>query len=734
MMDIEPENGSVALSPFERAAEAWGIEQNFYDIWGKPHKTTAEVNQAILRSLGVNDTENALEEKLWPEWSRPLPETIVRGLNASISISLPAKQAGEKGELLFVWEDGRQERHPFDLSSLPVVEETTLRGEDFVRKQVALPENCPLGYHTVKLDQSGKFGQSEARLILCPERCFLPEKLHAGGIGVSLYAARSGRNWGCGDFTDLKALIDWLADDIGASFLALNPLHSLANRVPYNTSPYLPNSIFFYNLIYLAVEQVEEFSASDETAEDHLEIERLRQSELVEYEAVASLKLRLLKILFRRFLDQQYERDTPRAREFRAYLDGEGEPLRWFATHAALDEEMHKEHPEAWNFTAWPAELRRPDSPAVAEFAREHGSSILLYQYIQWQLDVQLKAAQAYAKERGLAIGLYHDLALAIDRFGADAWALPSFFVNGCRVGSPPDDFAPEGQDWGFPPPNTQRHFQDGYRMFAEGIRKNAQYGGALRIDHVMRLFHLFWVPDGMSAAQGAYVEDNAQDLLHILALESVRGQFVVVGEDLGTVPDELRQVLEQFGVLSYRLLYFEKDKTGRFKWPQEYPEQALVSTTTHDLPTLAGFWSGRDIEARREVGIIASDADFEQAMEDRLKDKQLLLSQWIEATLLPENYPSDARQRPELTGELHNAAIGFLASTPSHLFLLMIEDLLKSKDQQNLPGTTTEYPNWRRKMALTLEELRQQPLVRSYAAMLRGWLERSGRANPGRT
>ena len=721
MTDIDAEKGSVPLSPLELAAEAWGIEPTFYDIWGKPHKTTPEVNQAILRSLGVDDVEKALEGKLWPEWSRPLPETIVRGLKSSILISVPETRAGEKGELSFLWEDGRQANHPFDLSPLPVTDAITLRGQKFVRKEVPLPENCPLGYHTVKLDQT------EARLILCPERCFLPEKLRAGGIGVSLYAVRSARNWGCGDFTDLKALIDWLADDIGASFLALNPLHSLANRVPYNTSPYLPNSIFFYNLIYLDVEQIEEFSPSDENAEDRAEIERLRQSELVEYEAVASLKLRLLKILFQRFLDQHHDRDTPRARDFRAYREREGDLLRLFATHAALDEDLHQQHPEAWNFTTWPEELRHPESPAVAEFAREHWRGILLYQYIQWQLEVQLRAAQAYAKERGLGIGLYHDLALAIDRFGADAWALPSFFVNGCRVGSPPDDFAPEGQDWGFPPPNAHRHFQDGYQMFAQGIRKNAQYGGALRIDHVMRLFHLFWIPDGLTAAHGAYVEDHAQDLLHILALESVRGQFVVVGEDLGTVPDELRQVLEQFGVLSYRLLYFEKDKTGRFKWPPEYPEQALVSTTTHDLPTLAGFWSGRDIEARREVGIISSDADFEQAMEDRLKDKQLLLSQWIEATLLPENYPSDARQLPELTGELHNAAIGFLASTPSHLFLLMIEDLLKSKDQQNLPGTTTEYPNWRRKMDITLEDLRQ-PLVQSYASMLRGWLENQGR------
>jgi 4-alpha-glucanotransferase len=711
-------------SPPDRAALAWGIEETFYDIWGKPHKTTPEARQAILKSLGVLDVDKALEEKLWAEWSQPLAPTIVLGRAGAITLSLPESKAADKAELWFSWEDSQQSRHSYDLASLPVTEETTLRGQKFIRKQLALPKNAPLGYHQVKFDES------QSRLILGPDRCFLPDDLRAGGIGVSLYSVRSGRNWGCGDFTDLKALIDWTADLAGVSFLALNPLHSLANREPYNTSPYLPNSVFFYNLLYLDIEQIAESLQGGGFDDERAEIERLRGSEFVEYEAVANLKLRALKTLFRRFLDDHYERDTTRASEFRAYIQREGELLRLFATHAALDHELHRQNPDCWNFTSWPEQFRQPDSPAVEEFARQHWRSVLLYQYIQWQMEEQLKAAQSYAKARGLGIGLYHDLALAIDKFGADAWAHRPFYVAGCRVGSPPDDFAPDGQDWGFPPPNTQRHFQDGYRLFAESIRKNARHGGALRIDHVMRFFHLFWIPDGMTAASGTYVKDNAEDLLHILALESVRGRFVVVGEDLGTVPDELREKLQECGVLSYRLLYFEKDKEGNFKWPGDYPQQALASTTTHDLPTLAGFWCGRDIEARREVGVIASEEDFESAMEDRLKDKQLLLSHLIESTLLPEDYPADAQLLPELTGELHNAVIGFLASTPADLFMLPIEDLMKSKDQQNLPGTTAEYPNWRRKTDFTLEDLRQRPESCAYAAMLRRWLERSGRLN----
>src|SRR5271166_4151888 len=393
------------LAPPNLASQAWGIEEIFYDIWGKTHKTSPEAQQAILKSLGVDDVEKAFSEKLWAEWSRPLPPTIVRGAKGALAISLPESKARETIELTFIWEDSRQARQSFDLASIPVAEEIILRDEKFVRKPLTLPADAPLGYHALR------FEAAETRLIVCPERCFLPEKLHAGGIGVSLYAVRSGRNWGCGDFTDLKALIDWAAEETGASFVALNPLHSLANRAPYNTSPYLPNSVFFYNLLYLDLEQIPEFSRSatrlDEVRD---EINRLRNSEFVEYEGVAKLKLAVLESLFGRLGD-----DSARVAAFRAYVQSAGEPLQRFATHAALDHELHRRNPEAWNFTQWPEEFRHPDSPAVLEFARQHQQSILFYQYIQWQLEEQLKAAQAYAIERGLGIGLYHDLALAID-------------------------------------------------------------------------------------------------------------------------------------------------------------------------------------------------------------------------------------------------------------------------------------------------------------------------------
>jgi 4-alpha-glucanotransferase len=301
-----------------------------------------------------------------------------------------------------------------------------------------------------------------------------------------------------------------------------------------------------------------------------------------------------------------------------------------------------------------------------------------------------------------MRIGLYHDLALATDRYGSDLWAHRRFYAAGCRVGSPPDDFSPSGQDWAFPPPAREAHRADGYELFAQSIRKNARHGGALRIDHVMRFFRLWWIPDGMAATHGAYVRDDWRNLLGVLALESVRGQFLVIGEDLGTVTGEVRQALTEAGILGYRVLWFERNPDGTFRRPDEYPAQAAASSTTHDLPTLAGFALGRDIEARRAAGLI-DDAAY--------------------------NAQTAARQEEtwRLQEALRNAGfvddpIGFLLSTPCALAIVNQEDLTGETEQQNLPGSTWQHPNWRRKMKVAVEDFG------SLAEGLRGKIQRAGR------
>jgi 4-alpha-glucanotransferase len=705
---------------------AYGIEPEYNDIWGHAHPTPDEIARAILKSRGVDDPEREIEQRRADQWSHALDPTIVVREDAdSICVRIPADRAGASMKLEIRWEaagvdigrdigstigsdtgkdvDKNVEHHWFWLPELRTIETVKLGGRDFIAKRVPLPAPLRLGYHDIRLywmHAPGLECFAEARFIVCPRRAFATDGRMAG-VALSLYGLRSSRNWGCGDFTDLHAAIDAFAE-AGAAFVALNPLHAIANRQPYNTSPYLPQSSLYRNYIYLDVERV-----GDVAIEDSLrrEIEDLRASPLVEYERVAKLKLDTLRLLFQRFLEPGTS-ELERA-EFDRYIETEGDLLQTFAVYCALDEAIHRGDPRVWLWTQWPPEYRDPRSQDVQVFAEKHRENVLFYKFVQWHIDRQLAEAQAHAIAKGMRIGLYHDLALATDRFGADLWANRSFYIAGARVGAPPDDFSPRGQDWSFPPPNRETHRQNGYELFAQSIRKNARHGGALRIDHVMRFFRLYWIPDGMDAASGAYVRDYADDLLGILALESVRGKFVVIGEDLGTVTDEVRQKLGESGVLSYRVLWFSKHPDGSFQRPEEYPQQAAVSTTTHDLPTVAGFAAGRDIEARREAGLI-SESEYRERIASRAQEKAKL---------------DDALAHAGFGGAgIERDPLGFLLSTPCALAIVNQEDLTGQIEQQNLPGTTHEYPNWRRKMKVAMEEL--GPLVET----LRAAIARSGR------
>jgi 4-alpha-glucanotransferase len=655
-----------------RAAAAHGIELEYIDIWGNTHRTPDDVLDAILGSVSQERTDSA----------RPLPSTIVVREHAdSLVLRVDPDDSGSI-KLEIQWEGGDVEHHWFWLPELAKIDDGA--------KRLPLPA-LRLGYHRIRIYRMREPELEvlvESHFIVCPPRA-LSHDGRSAGIALSLYGLRSSRDWGCGDFTDLLSAIDSFAR-AGCAFIALNPLHAIPNRQPYNTSPYLPQCSLYRNFLYLDVERTGPITL---TAEEVEEKEALRGSEFVEYERVAALKLGVLQRIFGQF------QGSP---DFDAYIAGEGGHLHDFAVYCALDAEMHRRDPNIWLWTDWPEQFRDPRSSSVAEFAREHQDQVLFYKFLQWHIDLQLAEAQAHALAAGMKIGLYHDLALATDRFGTDLWANGSFYVKGARVGSPPDDFSPNGQDWAFPPPNRNAHRDNGYKLFAQSIRNNARHGGALRIDHVMRFFRLYWIPDGMPATCGAYVQDYAADLLGILALESLRGNFIVVGEDLGTVTGQVRQSLAETGILSYRLFWFERDGAGNFRRPEEYPAHAAVSTTTHDLPTLAGFASGRDIEARRAAGLIDEDGyRFQHAARTDEVGR-------LNAILLATGFTGDP--------------VGFLLSTPCSLAVVNQEDLTGETAQQNLPGSTWQYPNWRRKMKIRVEEFG------SIEARLAEAIARSGR------
>jgi 4-alpha-glucanotransferase len=727
------------------AARLWGIEPEYWDIWGRQHFTSNETKQAIMKGMGVRaesaqSLRESIEARRRKEWTRLAPPCLVVGLQEGaigLPLHAPAELALEIARVEIHEEGGAVRSLEIALRDFPESGTAEFDGRRYVRKQIALPGGLPLGYHEVRVRLAD--ARQSTLLIVTPERAYAHAALAGGGkaagVALALYGVRSARNWGCGDLRDLHAVIDWIAEDTHSSFVALNPLHAIYNRRPYNTSPYLPQCIFYRNFLYLDVEAIVDFQRSRraqrlwQCSETQRALAALRASEYVEYEQVSAWKLRFLKLAFAEFLPE-WRAGSERASEFRRYLEAEGELLDRFAAYCALDERLHSRDADQWTWPDWPAPYRDPDSPETQAFRKKHWRLILFYCYAQWQLDTQLAAAQEYARHKGLSIGLYHDLALATDRFGADIWAHRPFYAAGCHVGSPPDDFAPKGQDWGFPPPCSESHRDNGYRLFTSSIRKNCRHGGALRIDHVMRFFRLFWIPQGADATAGAYVRENYDDLIRILALESVRQQVAIIGEDLGTVEPFVRETLERFGILSYRLFYFEKRANGEFKTYSEYPARALVSSTTHDLPTLAGFWVGEDIEARRRAGMFPDDGMYARQVEARAREKQKMLDLLFSLELLPAHSPRAVAQVPELSGELHNAVIGFLALTPSQLLAVNQEDLTKEIAQQNLPGATWQYPNWCRKMKYTVEQLRAEPAARDFAAMFRNWLARTGRVN----
>jgi 4-alpha-glucanotransferase len=387
-------------------------------------------------------------------------------------------------------------------------------------------------------------------LIIVPPHCVTPDELlgdrRAFGFVTNLYTVRSDRNWGVGDFTDLSALVDW-AGDVGASFVGVNPLHALANTGS-DISPYSPVSRLFRNPLYIDVEAIPELRDAPEVAAriDHpelqAELEALREDGLVRYEQVMALKMPVLEELHRIFTSKPH---PDRARAYQEWARAEEPELTRFATWMAIAEQLG-----VWNWREWPEELRDSKSEAVSRFAREHAERVDLHRWIQFEVDRQLGAVAATARKRDLAIGLYQDLAIGTSPNGADTWAMPQLFVTSVSIGAPPDPYSATGQNWGLPPIDPRALRRDRYRYFVRLVRTGFRNAGALRIDHVMGLFRLFWIPEGKTGKEGAYVRYPAEDLLGILALESVRHRALVVGEDLGTVPREVPPALQRWGVM----------------------------------------------------------------------------------------------------------------------------------------------------------------------------------------
>ena len=527
----------------------------------------------------------------------------------------------------------------------------------------------------------------------------------AWGISVQAYSLRSSRNWGIGDFEDLAQLTEFAAG-LGADFVGANPLHALFVADPSRTSPYSPSSRDFLNPLLIAPDRVPGFGQLPERAELEAALPPLRETELIDYTGVHRVKMRALEALFAHFVANA-NADAKDA--FEAFCREHGKTLEGHALFEALSERFVAEgRSAAW--TTWPEDYQDPDNLAVRDFARAAKHRIAFHAWLQWVADSQLANARERAKAAGMRIGLYLDLAVGISPDGSRSWINGPAIARQARIGCPPDPFSAAGQDWGLVPFSPVGLAEERFEPYRSVLRSNLHHGGALRIDHAMGLQRLYWIPEGSTATDGAYVAYPFRELLEGVVEESWIAQTIVIGEDLGTVPPGFTDMMVRAGLLSYHVFYFS-ERDGIWMPPHAYRREALVCASTHDLPTLKGWWVSRDIDWRVKTGR-ATETEAVVQRHDRLRDRKLLLKALVGAQALA---PNEARaESPEMPNDVLVAVHRFLAHTPCRLLAVQLDDALGLVEQANLPGTVDEHPNWRRKTPVTLEALGEQKLFRA--------------------
>ena len=715
-------------------AAAVGIESGYNDIWHNRITATPAQIKAVLSAMGFPAVDSeacragleALAEKRLRRLLEPVTVVPAEAQPGTVVLCLPAAFAGHLTWTL-TEEGGARRRGRLDRSELAVLDRVRADGEDRVLCSLTLPPDLPEGYHDLHVTAVG--GRTDAcRLIVAPRRCWEPADAvgedRVWGLGCQLYSLRSEGNWGLGNFTDLARLAG-MAGREGAAAIGLNPLHALFPAEPRQCSPYSPASRDFLNVLYIDVEAVPEFARSEAAAalmadpDFRARLEAARSSDLVDYPAVAALMLPVLEALFGEFRGGPAATGD-RAEAFEAFRADMGLPLRQFATFMALQEHFVAGGGfSMMEWHRWPEPYNRPDTAEVAAFAAEHEARVGFHEYLQWLADEQLDAAARSAARSGMRIGLYRDLAVGTGPASAAAWADGDALLSGVSVGAPPDLLNRVGQDWGLAPLDPDALRERAFQPFIASVRANMRHAGALRIDHAMGLMHQYWVPSGMGADQGLYVTYPFQDLLRVLALESRRHRCLVIGEDLGTVPAGFRDVMAEAGILSYRVLPFERTGDGLFARASAYPEHALVTGSTHDLATLSGLWAGRDLDWRRTLSLYPDQEVRDTDARERIEDRRRLIDALIDADLWPEHPPVDPESLPFET-DLMIAIQRFLARTPSRLQIVPVEDALLEVEQMNLPGTIDEHPNWRRKLPVGIEALFADPGVAALAAALR--------------
>jgi 4-alpha-glucanotransferase len=725
-----------ATGDLARLADRMGIVAEYIDNDRVRRITSADTSRVLLNALGLDASSDvavsaALAAQREADRSRLLaPFAVCRAdprRGTRVTLTVPAGCEAARAEVCIVL------RHESGGETL-----TTRRlglpatsGKQF---SVTLSE-CPgPGYHSLSatLACAGREWQGEQQLVVHPGRCAMP--LENGervfGVWANLYTLRSARNWGFGDFTDLDRLAAF-AGSAGAAFTGVNPLHALRDVVG-STSPYSPVSRLFINPLYLDVEAVPELGQDSGAlaALSHPTFMRTlanaRAQDRLDYPTLWGLKRPMLRALHRAFVQHQDADNSSRGREYRAWCSGRGELLDDFATFMALSDAQTPDDGSHRDWHTWPAALQDPRSPEVASFAREQEPLVDFHRWLQFECDRQLGAAAETARSSGQRLGIYQDMAIGTPPSAADPWSHPDLFVDGVRIGCPPDAFASEGQNWNLTPLSPLRLMQTGWRYWRAVLRATLAHAGVLRIDHIMGLFRQYWIPVGASGKHGAYVRFPSDALLGILALESSRHDAVVVGEDLGTVPQGFSSRLAHWNILSSRVALFERKRSGEFKPASTFSKRALLTANTHDLPPLDALWGEDDLLLRRQLGQIVDDNGLDAARRERMDLQAALRRRIIRAgTLAADACPPSAVDSAARIA-FRRGVYAWLCGTPTPLLGVSLDDLCGETEPVNIPGLGEEiHPSWSRRMGVSLEDLPEHPGLVDLLADLK---ERGGR------
>lgn len=689
-------------------ADKLGILTEYYDA-GQDHKryeTSEDTIKFFAQKLGYNaDTDKDIEHSLvkfenrrWQETLEPIYVIEQGNLNFDI-VTLSSQKDG----IISIKAISRQNGEEFNIPSHIIgSEERDINHRSYIRQTCSIDKDLEVGYYDLTVTIEDKDYKSV--LAVAPAKCYENAAVDNGrlwGYALQLYAMKSKRNWGVGDFTDLKNFVK-VCSDCGGDVIGLNPLNILEHNYPENASPYLSISRLFLNPIYIDIESVPEFEPSD-MDEEREKIAEYRNADIIQYEKIYPLKIRFMEKFYERFLSGN---NSARKKEFADFCAREGAELNKLAVFMTLYEERCRTVWGGWR--AWEEEYRNPSNPAVKAYADAHEHRVGFYKFLQFEAFRQFDNAAAEVKTCGLKIGFYRDLAVGVGQDSAELWSDPDVFIAGSGAGAPPDAFFPAGQKWGLGAFNPFALKAKAYEPLIKIMRANMRNTGALRIDHVMSLMRLYVIPNDKDL--GTYIMYNFADMLNIVAIESHLNHCVVAGESLGNVPDGFLEALERKNIYSLSVLWAERSAGwgGDFNQPSTYQEKSFTSVGTHDMAPLKMWWFGYDIADSRKADIIPNDEVMNNNYHEREADRWKLLKALDESGLWPKDR---YRKSDYLYGEAYpegmaEAVNTFVASCPSRVFLAELENILEVDKRQNLPGVDRDkHPNWRRKLPIDLED-----------------------------